>query len=133
MAGHGGELVPLAASHSELRQSAAARMAGSAGPGRAPAGTSRHARPRQRRKRALGCSARRPAPAAGCPTRVSRLTALSGPGGSWTSVVNVWHQRGHQTLIQTASLPGAARPRYQGSIADPDGEGDAASATPRAS
>ena len=31
MAAHGGELVPLAASHAELRQSGAARMAGSAG------------------------------------------------------------------------------------------------------
>ena len=36
MTGHGGELVPLAASHAELRQSPAARMAGSAGPGRSP-------------------------------------------------------------------------------------------------
>ncbi len=123
MAGHGGELVPLAASHAELRQSAAARIAGSTGPGRAPAG-----RPPARAATAADAGSRLLSEAASACRQVSyqgvELTAWSGPGGTWTSVVNVWHQRGHQTLIQTASLPGAARPRYQGSIADPDGDGD---------
>ncbi len=40
MAGHGGELMPLAASHGGLRQSAAAGAAGSAGAGQASAAQS---------------------------------------------------------------------------------------------
>ena len=73
MAAHGGELVPLAASHAALRQSAAARAAGSPGPG--PASADRHPRatrpwPGWRPERVSGCSARRPPPAAGCRTRV---------------------------------------------------------------
>ena len=126
MTGHGGELVPLAASHAELRQSAAARMAGSPDLEREPAGRS------SARAAAAATAAEAGiqllSEAASACRRVSyqgvKLTTWSGPGGGWTSVVNVWHQRGHQTLIQTASLPSAARPRYQGSIADPDGDVD---------
>ena len=128
MAGQGGELAPLAASHGELRQSAASGVTGPAGTGQASADAA--VREPCGRGRDSGRS-RSPAAQRGgrapC-RRVSyqgvQLTAWSGPGASWTSVVNVWHQRGHQTLIQTASLPGAARPRYQGSIADPDGDGE---------
>jgi sigma-E factor negative regulatory protein RseB len=52
-----------------------------------------------------------------------QLTAWLGPAGSWTSVVNVWHQRGHQTLIQTATLPATAVPLHRAATADPDGDG----------
>ena len=127
MAGQGGELVPLAASHGELRQSAASRAAGSAGTGQVSADQPSASRAAVAGT-AAGAGLRLLSEAASACRRVSyqgvQLTAWSGPGASWTSVVNVWHQRGHQTLIQTASLPGAARPRYQGSIADPDGDGD---------
>ena len=59
-----------------------------------------------------------------------QLTAWRGPDGSWTSVVNVWHQRDQQTLIETASLPAAAQPRYQAGTADPDGDDDAGQRDP---
>ncbi len=41
-----------------------------------------------------------------------QVTQWHGPDGSLTSVVNVWHQRGHQTLIQAAAVPAdqAAQP-----------------------
>ena len=39
-------------------------------------------------------------------------------------MVNVWHQRDHQTLIQSAALPAVAGPRQRGGTADPDGDGD---------
>ena len=133
MAGHSGELVPLAASHGELRQSAAARVAGSTGPGQASADQPSASRAAVSGM-AAGAGLRLLSEAATACRRVSyqgvQLTAWRGPAGSWTSVVNVWHQRGHQTLVQAASLPGAARPRYQGSIADPDGDGDAGQRDP---
>jgi sigma-E factor negative regulatory protein RseB len=59
-----------------------------------------------------------------------QLTAWLGPDGSWTSVVNVWHERDHQTLIQTATLPAAGPPRYRASTADADGDGDAGQRDP---
>jgi sigma-E factor negative regulatory protein RseB len=51
-------------------------------------------------------------------------TAWRGPGGSWISLVNVWHQRDHQTLIQAATMPAAAWPLPGASSTDPDGDGD---------
>src|SRR5580698_9401105 len=51
-------------------------------------------------------------------------TAWQGPGGSWTSVLNVWHQQDHQTLIQAATMPAAALPLPGASSTDPDGDGD---------
>ena len=51
-------------------------------------------------------------------------TAWRGPGGSWISLVNVWHQRAHQTLIQAATMPAAALPWPGASSTDPDGDGD---------
>ncbi|MGI8451111.1 MAG: sigma-E factor regulatory protein RseB domain-containing protein, partial [Streptosporangiaceae bacterium] len=53
-----------------------------------------------------------------------QLRAWLGPAGSWTSVVNVWHQRDHQTLIQTAALPAVAFPPHRTATADADGDGD---------
>ncbi|HUY44527.1 MAG TPA: sigma-E factor regulatory protein RseB domain-containing protein [Streptosporangiaceae bacterium] len=56
-----------------------------------------------------------------------QLTAWQGPDGSWTSLVNVWHQRDHQTLIQAETLPaGPAGPAASKPplAADPDGDGD---------
>ncbi len=126
MAARGGELVPLAASHGELRQSGAAGVAGSAGPGQAAASQPSASRAAVA-GRAAAAGLRLLSEAASACRRVSyqgvQLTAWEGPGGSWTSVVNVWHQRDHPTLIQAASLPGVARPRYRGSTADPDGDG----------
>ena len=51
-------------------------------------------------------------------------TAWRGPGGSWISLVNVWHQRARQTLIQAATMPAAALPLPGASSTDPDGDGD---------
>ena len=51
-------------------------------------------------------------------------TAWRGPAGSWISLVNVWHQRAHQTLIQAATMPAAALPWPGASSTDPDGDGD---------
>jgi sigma-E factor negative regulatory protein RseB len=51
-------------------------------------------------------------------------TAWRGPGGSWISLVNVWHQRAHQTLIQAATMPAAALPLPRASSTDPDGDCD---------
>jgi sigma-E factor negative regulatory protein RseB len=67
-----------------------------------------------------------------------QLSAWQGTGSSWTSLVNVWHQRNHQTLIQAATLPAAhtgppavslAKPAVPvggkpAVAADPDGDGD---------
>jgi len=128
MASHSGELMPLAASHGGLRQSPAARAPGASGPDQPSVG----------RLAAGGAAAGGAAAgalqllseAASACRRVSyrgvQLTAWRGPDGSWTSVVNVWHQRDHQTLIQTASPPSAAQPR----TADPDGDDDAGQRDP---
>jgi sigma-E factor negative regulatory protein RseB len=127
MVGHGGELMPLASSHGGLRQSAAARPSGSpvSGQSSVPQTATAHA--------AVGGTVadtglRLLSQAASACRGVSyqgvQLTAWRGPDGSWTSVVNVWHQRDHQTLIQTATLPTAALPRHRASTADPDGDGD---------
>ena len=66
-----------------------------------------------------------------------QLTAWRGPGGSWTSLVKVWHQRGRQTLIQAATMPAAVLPLHGARTADPDGTGTGtttpASGIPKAS
>jgi sigma-E factor negative regulatory protein RseB len=51
-----------------------------------------------------------------------QVTQWHGADGSLTSVVNVWHQRGHQTLIQAAAVPAdqAAQPLRAARSADPD-------------
>ena len=51
-----------------------------------------------------------------------QVTQWHGPDGSLTSVVNVWHRRGHQTLIQAAAVPAdqAAQPLRTAHAADPD-------------
>jgi sigma-E factor negative regulatory protein RseB len=119
VAGHSGELIPLAASHREPGQSSAVQAPGSPGPGQ-PAVSHRDAT-------AAGAGLRLLSEAASACGQVSyqgvQLTAWLGPAGSWTSVVNVWHQRGHQTLIQTATLPATAVPLHRAATADPDGDG----------
>jgi sigma-E factor negative regulatory protein RseB len=133
MAGYGGELVPLASSHGGLRPSAAARVSGSAGSGQPSVSQPSINGP------AVGAATaaaglRLLSEAASACRHVSyqgvQLTAWRGPDGSWTSVVNVWHQRDHQTLIQTATLPAAAVPRHRASTADPDGDDDAGQRDP---
>ncbi|HEY8047497.1 MAG TPA: sigma-E factor regulatory protein RseB domain-containing protein [Streptosporangiaceae bacterium] len=118
MAGHGGELMPLAASHGGLRQSSVAQPPAAPSPAGGPAAGAA----------AAGAALRLLSEAASAcrqvPYQGVQLTAWRGPGGSWTSVVNVWHQRDHQTLIQSAALPAGARPRYRGGTANPDGDGD---------
>jgi sigma-E factor negative regulatory protein RseB len=110
--GHSGELVPRtasprAASHGVLRQ-----------PSASPAAT---AGPR------AGTGLKLLSEAARACQHVSyqgvQRTAWRGPGGSWISLVNVWHQRDHQTLIQAATMP-AALPRPGASSTDPDVDGD---------
>ena len=51
-----------------------------------------------------------------------QVTLWHGADGSLTSVVNVWHQRGHQTLIQAAAVPAdqAAQPLRAAGPAGPD-------------
>ena len=51
-----------------------------------------------------------------------QVTQWHGADGSLTSVVNVWHQRGHQTLIQAAAVPAdqAPQPLRAAGVADPD-------------
>jgi hypothetical protein len=51
-------------------------------------------------------------------------TAWQGPGGSWISLVNVWHQQDHQTVIQAATMPAAALPLPGAGSTGPDGDGD---------
>jgi sigma-E factor negative regulatory protein RseB len=106
--GHSGELVPTAASHGVLRQPSAPR----------PATAGRRAGP----------GLKLLSEAASACQHVSyqgvQRTAWQGPGGSWISLVNVWHQRDHQTLIQAATMPAAALPLHGASSTDPDGDGD---------
>lgn len=51
-----------------------------------------------------------------------QITEWHGADGSLTSMVNVWHQRGHQTLIQAAAVPAdqSAQPLRTAGAADPD-------------
>jgi sigma-E factor negative regulatory protein RseB len=56
-----------------------------------------------------------------------QLTEWHGPDGTWTSVVNVWHQRDRQTLIQAAAVPAdqAAQALRAGHVeAEPDADAD---------
>lgn len=50
-----------------------------------------------------------------------QVTQWHGADGGLTSVVNVWHQRGHQTLIQAAAVPAdqAAQPLRAARATDP--------------
>ena len=114
--GHSGELVPRtasprtinprAASHGGLRQPS---VSATAGPG-------------------AGAGLRLLSEAADACQHVSyqgvQRTAWQGPGGSWISLVNVWHRRDHQTLIQAATMPAAALPLPGETSTDPDGDGD---------
>jgi sigma-E factor negative regulatory protein RseB len=125
MAAHGGELMPLA-SHSGLRQSSAIRVPGSGS--RSADGGQRSAGHPAVAGATGGAGLQLLSEAATACQRVSyqgvQLTAWLGPDGSWTSVANVWHQRDHQTLIQTAALPTVAFPPHRAATADPDGDGD---------
>ena len=59
-----------------------------------------------------------------------QVTEWHGADGSLISVVNVWHQRDHQTLIQAAAVPAdqAAQPLRAARAADPDPASAAAAA-----
>jgi sigma-E factor negative regulatory protein RseB len=118
VAGHSGELVPQTASPQTINPQAASQ-GGSRQPSPSPAAT---AGPR------AGAGLRLLSEAARACQHVSyqgvQRTAWEGPGGSWISLVNVWHQRDHQTLIQTATMPAAALPLPGASSTDPDGDGD---------
>jgi len=121
IAAHGGELMPVA-SHSGLRQSSSAGVPGSRDSGQRPVGHPAVA------GAAADAGLQLLSEAATACRRVSyqgvQLTAWLGTDGSWTSLVNVWHQRDHQTLIQTAALPTVAFPPHRAATADPDGDGD---------
>lgn len=118
MAGHSGELVPQTASPQTINPQAASQ-GGPRQPSASPAAT---AGPR------AGAGLRLLSEAARACQHVSyqgvQRTAWEGRGGSWISLVNVWHQRDHQTLIQTATMPAAALPLPGASSTDPDGDGD---------
>ena len=122
MASHSGELVPQAATPRAARR---------------PPQTASHGGLRQSQPAAstipAGAGLRLLSEAASACRHVAyrgvQLTAWRGPDGSWTSVVNVWHQPGHQTLIQAAARPAVAAPApavpmHRASSADPDGDGD---------
>jgi sigma-E factor negative regulatory protein RseB len=123
MTAHGGELMPLA-SHGGLGQPASAREPGTGSPGAGQQSVSHAAVAGA----AAGAGLQLLSEAATACRRVSyqgvQVTAWLGPDGSWTSVVNVWHQRDQQTLIQTAPLPTVAFPPNRAATADPDGDGD---------
>ena len=107
VAGHSGDLVPQAASYG--------------GQGQPPASHAVTAGPQ------AGAGLRLLSEAASACQHVAyrgvQRTAWQGPGGSWISVLNVWHQQDHQTLIQAATMPAAlALPRT--SSTDPNGDGD---------
>jgi sigma-E factor negative regulatory protein RseB len=55
-----------------------------------------------------------------------QLTAGRGLGGSWASLVNVWHQRDQQTMVQAVTVPGPLSvPRGQPARTVPlDGDAD---------
>jgi sigma-E factor negative regulatory protein RseB len=55
-----------------------------------------------------------------------QLSAGHGPDGSWASVVNVWHQRDRQTMVQAVTVPVILpRPHGQAARAAPsDGDAD---------
>ena len=118
MAGHSGELVPQTASPQTINPQAAS-LGGPRQPSASPAAT---AGPR------AGAGLRLLSEAARACQHVSyqgvQRTAWEGRGGSWISLVNVWHQRDHQTLFQTATMPAAALPLPGASSTDPDGDGD---------
>jgi sigma-E factor negative regulatory protein RseB len=129
MTAHGGELMPMA-SHGGLRQPSSARVPETGSPGGGQPSVSRAATGGS----AAGAGLQLLSEAATACRRVSyqgvQLTAWLGPDGSWTSVVNVWHQRGQQTLIQTAPLPSMAFPPNRAATADPDGDDDAGQRDP---
>ncbi len=118
VAGHSGELVPQTASPRTISPQAASQ-GGVGQPSASPGAT---AGPR------AGAGLRLLSEAARACQHVSyqgvQRTAWQGPGGSWTSLVNVWHQRDHQTLIQAATMPADALPLPGASSADPDWDGD---------
>jgi sigma-E factor negative regulatory protein RseB len=118
MAGHRGELIPQAASPQQIGPQAASHS-GLSQPSGSPPAT---AGPR------AGAGLRLLSEAASACRYVSyqgvQRTAWQGPGGSWISLVNVWHQRGHQTLIQAASTPAALALPGAVSSTDPDRDGD---------
>jgi sigma-E factor negative regulatory protein RseB len=118
VAGHSGELVPQTASPRTINPQAASH-GGLGQPSASPGAT---AGPR------AGAGLRLLSEAARACQHVSyqgvQRTAWEAPGGSWISLVNVWHQRDHQTLIQAATMPAAALPLPGASSTDPDGDGD---------
>jgi sigma-E factor negative regulatory protein RseB len=117
VAGHSGELVPQASSPRTIGPQAASQ-GGLGQPSASPGTTSPRA----------GAGLSLLSKAARACQHVSyqgvQRTAWEGPGGSWISLVNVWHQRDHQTLIQAATMPAAALPLPGASSTDPDGDGD---------
>jgi sigma-E factor negative regulatory protein RseB len=118
VADHGGELVRQAASP----QTISPRVASQGSRPRPSAPAAAAAGPR------AGAGLKLLSEAASACRHVSyhglQLTAWRGPGGSWTSLVNVSHQRDHQTLIQAATMPDTALPLHGTSSKDPDGDGD---------
>ena len=117
MAGHSGELIPRTASLRTINPEAA--RPGSQSSASPPAASGPRA----------GAGLQLLSEAAHACQHVSyqgvQRTAWQGPGGSWISLVNVWHQRDHQTLIQAATMPAAALPWPGANSSDPDGDGDA--------
>ncbi len=111
VAGHSGDLVPPTASPRTISPQAASP--GGQGPAsRARAGTGL----KLLSEAATACQH--------VSYRGVQRTAWQGPGGSWISLVNVWHQQDHQTVIQAATMPAAALPLPGASSTDPDGDGD---------
>jgi sigma-E factor negative regulatory protein RseB len=112
VAGHSGDLVPQAASP----QAASHGLGQPSAPGEVTAGPRAGAGLRLLSQAASACQH--------VSYRGVQRTAWQGPGGSWISLVNVWHQQDHQTLIQAATMPAATRPLPGASSTGPDGDGD---------
>ena len=103
VAGHSGELVPQTASPQAISPYAASQ----GGLGQPSVPTAQAGSP-------AGAGLRLLSEAARACQHVSyqgvQRTAWQGPGGSWISLVNVWHERDRQTLIQAATMPADALP-----------------------
>src|ERR1700735_4589591 len=113
VAGHSGDLVPQTASPRTISPPAAPPGGlGQPSASRAPAGGG------------LKLASEAPTACQHVSYRGVQRTAWQGPGGSWISLVNVWHRQDHQTVIQAATMPATALPLPGASSTGPDGDGD---------
>ena len=113
VAGHSGDLVPQTASPRTISPPAAP-----------PGGLGQPSASRARAGAGLKLLSEAATACQHVSYRGVQRTAWQGPGGSWISLVNVWHRQDHQTVIQAATMPATALPLPGASSTGPDGDGD---------